>query len=202
MTSQVSLIPLDVVRRISSFGAWVGGLLMLAVAFLVSAEVILRSLFSYSLAAGSEISGYVLAVGLAWSLSFALVHRAHVRVDAAIRLLPSKVVAWIDLIAIAALCWYAALLVIHGSEVFYQSWSRGAKAMTPLLTPMWIPQGLWVAGLIVFLVSCVVFLAYGFWFVATGRLREARALIGVVTIEEEAGGEIEEAKRMLEGSRP
>ena len=195
-------MPLAVVRRVASFGAWVGGLLMLAVAFLVSVEVILRSFFHYALAAGAEISGYVLAIGLAWGFSFALVHRAHVRVDAAVRLLPLKVLAWVDLIAMAALTWYAALLVIHGWEVFYQSWSRGAKAMTPLLTPMWIPQGLWVAGLGVFLVSCTVFMAYSLWFVATGRLREARALIGVVTAEEEAGSEIAEARRMLEKERP
>ena len=195
-------MPLEVVRRVSSFGAWVGGLLMLAVAFLVSAEVILRSFFSYALAAGAEISSYVLAIGLAWGFSFALVHRAHVRVDAAIRLLPSKVLAWVDLIAMTALTWYAALLVIHGWEVFYQSWTRSAKAMTPLLTPMWIPQGLWLAGLGVFLISCMVFLGYSLWFVATGRLREARALIGVVTAEEEAGSEILEAKRMLEKERP
>jgi TRAP-type C4-dicarboxylate transport system permease small subunit len=195
-------MPLAVIRRVASFGAWVGGLLMLAVAFLVSVEVILRSFFHYALAAGAEISGYVLAIGLAWGFSFALVNRAHVRVDAAVRLLPPKALAWIDLIAMAALTWYAALLVIHGWEVFYQSWSRGAKAMTPLLTPMWIPQGLWLAGLGVFLVSCVVFLAYSLWFVATGRLREARALIGVVTAEEEAGSEIEEAKRMLQEDRP
>jgi hypothetical protein len=86
--------------------------------------------------------------------------------------------------------------------VFYQSWSRGAKAMTPLLTPMWIPQGLWLAGLGVFLISCMVFLVYGLWFVATGRLREARALIGTVSVEEEAGSEIKEARRMLKKERP
>ena len=61
---------------------------------------------------------------------------------------------------------------------------------------------LWLAGLGVFLISCIVFLAYGLWFVATGRRREARALIGVVTAEEEAGSEIEDAKRMLEKERP
>ena len=190
-------MPLDLVRRVSSYGAWVGGLLMLAVAFLVSAEVILRSFFSYALAAGAEISSYALAIGLAWGFSFALVHRAHVRVDAAVRLLPPKVLAWVDLVAMGALTWYALLLVFHGWGVFYQSWSRGAKAMTPLLTPLWIPQGLWLAGLGVFLISCMVVLAYGLWFVATGRLREARSLIGNVTVEEEAGSEIEDAKQLL-----
>jgi len=179
-------MPLDLVRRVSSYGAWVGGLLMLAVAFLVSAEVILRSFFSYAL-----------AIGLAWGFSFALVHRAHVRVDAAVRLLPPKVLAWVDLVAMGALTWYAQLLVVHGWEVFYQSWSRGAKAMTPLLTPLWIPQGLWLAGLGVFLISCMVVLAYGLWFVVTGRLREARSLIGNVTVEEEASSEIEDAKQLL-----
>lgn len=192
---------LGVVRRLASFGAWVGGFLMLAVAFLVSAEVILRSFFRYALAAGSELSSYVLAIGLAWGFSYALVHRAHVRVDAVVRLLPRHVLAWVDVVAMCALTWYALLLVIHGWVVFHQSWSRSAKAMTPLLTPLWIPQGLWWAGLCVFLFSCVVVLAHGVRFVATGRLREANSLIGTVTAEEEAGSEIEDAKQLL-GSDP
>ena len=47
-------MPLNFVRRIAAVGAWVGGLLMLAVAFLVTVEVILRSFFKYALAAGAE----------------------------------------------------------------------------------------------------------------------------------------------------
>lgn len=192
---------LHFVRRLASFGVWVGGFLMLAVAFLVSAEVILRAFFSYALAAASEISSYVLAIGTAWGFSYALVHRAHVRVDAAVRLLPRRVLAWVDLVALSALTYYAFLLVFHGWGVFHQSWLRGTKAMTPLLTPIWIPQGLWWAGLCVFLFSCLVVLGYGLCFVAAGRLREASALIGTVTAEEEAEAEIEDAKRMLEGAK-
>src|SRR3989454_7649898 len=45
-------------------------------------------------------------------------------------------------------------------SVFAESLARGARAMTPLATPMWIPQGLWVIGLAGFLVSCAVFVVF------------------------------------------
>jgi TRAP-type C4-dicarboxylate transport system permease small subunit len=191
---------LTLIRRLSSLGAWIGGALLLAVAFLVSAEVILRAFFSYALAAASEISSYVLAIGAAWGFSFALIHRAHVRVDAAVRLLPRRVLAWVDLVAASALTYYAFLLVFHGWGVFFESWSRNTRAMTPLLTPVWIPQGLWWLGLVVFLFSCVVVLAHGFVLVLRGHLREASQLIGTVTTEEEAEAEIADAARLIDGS--
>lgn len=188
---------LDVIRRLSSFGVWVGGLLMLAVAFLVTFEVVLRAFFSYGLAAASEISSYVLAIGAAWGFSFALINRAHVRVDAAVRLLPRPILAWVDLLAMAALTFYAYLLVVHGWEVFHQSWIRNAKAMTPLLTPIWIPQGLWWLGLCLFLAACVVVLGHGVARTLRGDLRGAGLLVGTMSVEEEAESEIAEAKRLL-----
>lgn len=188
---------LGLIHRLSAFGVWVGGLLMLAVAFLVSGEVVLRAFFAYGLAAASEISAYVLAIGAAWGFSFALVNRAHVRVDAAVRLLPPRVIVWVDLVAMAALTAYAYLLVLHGWEVFHQSWIRNARSTTPLQTPIWIPQGLWWAGLCVFLFACLVVLGYALTRTLRGDLSGAAQLVGSVSVEEEAKAEIVEASRML-----
>jgi TRAP-type C4-dicarboxylate transport system permease small subunit len=188
---------LNAFHRVAQIGVWFGGLAMLLTAFLVSAEVLLRSFFSIGLSAASEISSYVLAVSAAWGFSFALLHRSHVRVDAAIRLLPRQVVAWVDVIALGALTWYALMLVVHGWEVFAQSWQRNARAMTPLLTPLWVPQGLWWAGLCVFLATCLLVLILALVAVIRGDLRGVNALAGTVSAQEEAESEIREAQALL-----
>jgi TRAP-type C4-dicarboxylate transport system permease small subunit len=188
---------LRVIGKLAELGAWMGGTLLVAVAFLVTVEVVLRRFFGIGLAAASELSSYTLAIAAAWGFSYALVHRAHVRVDAAVRLLPRPLVAWVDLVAMGALTIYAYLLVVHGWEVFHQSWLRNSRAMTPLLTPMWIPQGAWWLGLCLFLVACVATLGFALYRTLCRQWREANELVGVVTVEEEAESEISEAERML-----
>lgn len=185
------------VRNLAKFGTWVGGTLLVAVAFLVTSEVLLRRFFGIGLAAAAELSSYALAIAAAWGFSYAVIHRSHVRVDAAVRLLPRGIAAWVDILAMAMLTAYAYLLVAHGWEVFHQSWMRNSRAMTPLLTPIWIPQGAWWLGLCLFLATCAVTLAHAIYFTIAGRPREAQQLVGVVTVEEEAGSEISKSKKML-----
>jgi hypothetical protein len=58
--------------------------------------------------------------------------------------------------------------------------------MTPLSIPMWIPQGIWVFGLLVFSVCCITLLIRGTYLVMKKRLDEASALIGNPSMEMEA----------------
>jgi TRAP-type C4-dicarboxylate transport system permease small subunit len=188
------------IRNLAEFGTWVGGTLLVGVAFLVTSEVVLRRFFGIGLAAAAELSSYALAIAAAGGFSYAVIHRSHVRVDAAVRLLPHGIAAWIDLLAMAMLTCYAYLLVAHGWEVFHQSWLRNSRAMTPLLTPIWIPQAAWWLGLCVFLLTCVATLLRAVHLTVAGRDREARELVGAVTVEEEAVSEIAETEKMLGGT--
>ena len=68
-------------------GAWFGGALILAAAVLVAADVVIRNLFVVSVGGSDELAGYALAVGSAWALAFALLERAHVRIDVLYRIM-------------------------------------------------------------------------------------------------------------------
>jgi len=184
-------------ERVASWAAWAGGLVLLGVAFFVALEVILRKVFLIGLSAAADLSGYALAISYAWGLSFALARRAHVRVDALIRLFPRKVCRLFDVLALLALTWLAAVMAWYGYGVFAESLARGARAMTPLATPMWIPQGLWVIGLAGFLVSCAVFVVFAVRALLAGRTAEVNRLIGTLTPEEEAEAEIRAARSSL-----
>lgn len=185
---------LRMMRHVSHVAAWLGGFGLIAVAFLVTVEVVLRKGFQIGLSVATEYSSYVLAISTAWAYAFALLERNHVRVDALVRALPRRVVAWIDLLALLALTWLAAMLSWHGSTVAQMSYERGALAMTPMATPLWIPQGLWTLGLVVFFITCLVLLGRVVTLLAAGRTEETSGLIGTFSTKDEAEIEIRDAE--------
>lgn len=190
--------PLALAARVSRLAVLAGGLGLIVVAFLVTLEVVLRKVFLIGLSMATEVSAYVLAVGTAWAYGYALLQRNHVRVDALVRLLPRRLLVWVDLLALVALTWFAGLLVWYGYGVLAASLARDSRAMTPLATPMWIPQGLWLLGLAVFLLTCVLLLVHALRLVLAGRSAEASDLVGTFSREEEAVSEAVEAARRQE----
>jgi TRAP-type C4-dicarboxylate transport system permease small subunit len=186
---------LRLVERISQAAAILGGLAVIGVAFLVCAEVLLRTVFGIGLSAATEISSYVLAVTSAWAFSYALLRRVHVRVDALIRLFPPPVIAALDLLALLALGWLASMMLWYGASVFWFSFVKNSTAMTPLQTPMWMPQGLWLLGLGLFFISCVTTIVVVGRALIKGDVAQVNRLAGSFTVEEEALDEIKDAQR-------
>ena len=190
---------LRLVERISQVAAILGGLAIIGVAIVVCAEVLLRSVFSFGLSAATELSSYVLAVTSAWAFSYALLRRVHVRVDALIRLFPQSVIAWLDLLALLALCWLASMMLWYGASVFSFSFVKGSTAMTPLQTPLWIPQGLWLLGLGLFFITSVTLIVVVGRCLIKGDVAQVNRLVGSFTVEEEASDEIKDAQRRKAG---
>jgi TRAP-type mannitol/chloroaromatic compound transport system permease small subunit len=175
--------------RLSHWAVWGGGILMLLAAFLVSAEVLLRKFLLITLGGADELSGYAFAIGTAWALSFTLLRRAHVRVDALYGLLPQRLRAVLDIAALVSLAVFAALLAWHAAAMWETSWAFAARATTPLQTPLWIPQGLWVVGLVLFVVVILALLLRAALALLGGDLPRVQALAGARTIEEDAADE-------------
>ena len=59
---------LKITRHVAQISVWIGGLAMIGIAFIVSAEVILRKIFLIGLSAASDLSSYTLAISTAWGL--------------------------------------------------------------------------------------------------------------------------------------
>ncbi len=191
---------LRLVERISQAAATLGGLAVIGVAVIVCAEVVLRNVFSFGLSAATELSSYVLAVTSAWAFSYALLRRVHVRVDALIRLFPQSVIAWLDLVALLALSWLASMMLWYGASVFWFSFVKRSTAMTPMQTPMWIPQGLWLLGLGLFFITSVAMVITVVRSLLKGDAAQVNRLVGSFTVEEEALDEIKDAQRRKAGN--
>ena len=140
------------ILRISRWMVWVGGSLILAAAAVICIEVLMRSAFGKSFAGVDEVSGYALAIGTTWACGYALLHKSHVRIDTLYFLFPRSVRPFLDIAALIALLAFASLLTYRGAELAVLSAQFDAHSMTPLASPLWIPQGLWVFGLLAFLV--------------------------------------------------
>ena len=184
---------LGAAQRVAHAGALGGGLLILAAALLVSVDVTLRKLANTTLGGADELSGYALAIGSTWSFAFVLLARGHVRIDALYQVLPRKLAAACDLVAIIALLAFASLIAWHGAGTLAQSWQLGARSNSSLAVPLAVPQALWWVGYLGFVICAVLLLARALAAMWAGDLAAANRLIGARSIEEEAADELANA---------
>jgi TRAP-type mannitol/chloroaromatic compound transport system permease small subunit len=182
--------------RLSRYAVWFAGSLMLAAAFLVSIDVLARKLLVVSLGGADELCGYAFAIGTAWALAFTLLQRANVRVDALYIHLPAMACAVLDVVALLSLGLFVGLLTWQAWVVLETSLAFNAHATTPLQTPLWIPQSLWLAGLLMFAFAWIPLLLRALASLRGGDLAGLRQLIGARSIEEDAVAETAHTARL------
>ncbi|MGH7311281.1 MAG: TRAP transporter small permease subunit [Candidatus Rokuibacteriota bacterium] len=82
----------------------VAGWLFVVAALFVSFDVISRKFFGFSSQATVELTGYMLAFGIAWGLTDALTTRSHIRVDVLLAHLPVGARAYMHALASRSWC--------------------------------------------------------------------------------------------------
>ena len=176
---------LALAERLSLVAVWLGGAMILFVAFMVTFDVFIRNIFNVTLGGADEISGYLFAIATAWSLPYALLLRANVRIDALYVLLSRRLRAVLDLLGLTLLGLFLGLLTWRVLAMWLESYSRNVLSVTPLHVPLKFPQGLWGLGLML-VCACVLLLLYGaISALFRGDLKRVHELIGAPSIEEE-----------------
>ena len=126
------------------------GWALMAICFATLYDIVARRLFAHSVQGVTEVGAYLLAIVSAFGFSSALLQKAHSRVDFLFPRMPVFMVSVLNVLAAVLLAGVAALSVWQGWHVLEESLLFDSRASTPLQTPMWIPQGLWLGGLAVF----------------------------------------------------
>jgi TRAP-type mannitol/chloroaromatic compound transport system permease small subunit len=114
-----------------------------------------RKLFGFSLQGVDEVGGYTYAIVGAIGFSYTLLTRGHTRVDYMVGRLPFRVRAWLNVAATLSLAAFAVFAAYRAGFVVAESVDLGARSQTPLATPLWIPQGAWLAAFVVFAVAAI-----------------------------------------------
>lgn len=164
--------------------------MVLASAFLIGVEVLLRKLFLVSLGGADELSGYAFAIGTSWGFAFTLLERANVRVDALYSHFGERTRAFCDVLALVALGVFVGFLGWRALQVLATSLQYQSRATTPLSTPLWIPQGLWLVGFVLFLFSLAPLFLRVTWALIAGDRTAVRQLVGARSIQEDVADEM------------
>ncbi|HRL22292.1 TRAP transporter small permease subunit [Alcaligenes sp. SDU_A2] len=184
---------------LSRIAIWFAGSLTLLSALYITADVLFRKFSGSSLGGSDELSGYAFAISISWALSFATLQRANIRIDAIYQHLPVRLAALLDWIALVALSAFIVYLTRYGADVAGLSWTNQSTANTALGTPLWIPQFLWVAGLIWLCVVLALMLLRSSLALITGDIHTVQAVCGIRSTQEEALEEAEAGHRMVHG---
>lgn len=185
-----------------SHGAiWFGGTLTLASVLLICFDVITRKFFSFTIGGADELSGYAFAISTSWALAFATLQRANVRVDVIYQKLPVRVSAVLDWISLVALGVFIAYLTYYAWGVAATSWVQNSASNTPLGTPLWIPQSLWMLGLVWMCIVLALMLLRASVALVTGDLGTVKEVCGVRSSVEEAEEEAAAGARIVERER-
>lgn len=166
--------------------AYVAGWNYVLCALFITADIVGRSVFGVSSAATVEISGYMLACGISWSLAHTLAERAHIRVDVLINRMPLRPRALLHLFALLPLGLFAAFLAWAGWQLLDESLMFDAHDNSALHIPMAVPQGIWAFGLGAFLVMIAALLLEALLGLFCGRYEEIASLLGSRSIDDEA----------------
>jgi len=148
-----------------------------------------------------ELSSYAFAIGTTWSLAYATLQRANVRVDVLYQLLPVRLAAVLDWVALVALGVFMAVLTYYAYDVVAASFAQGSRANTPLATPLALPQGLWFIGLAFMCVVLALMLLRASIALVTGDLEAIREIAGVRSIQEEAEEEAASGERIVKSEQ-
>ncbi len=186
-----TLAPMRALTKIAGIGTWIGGTLLLLSSALILIDLTTRKLLGWSIGGADEIAGYVLAIVSAWAFPIALMRRSHIRVDIVYTHVPRSMRIGLDLFALACLGVFVGVLTFHAWQVLLDSISYQSVSNTPLQVRQWIPQSLWFAGYVFFLVTVICLMACSLYLLAQRRTREIGALIGISSVEEEISEELQ-----------
>jgi TRAP-type C4-dicarboxylate transport system permease small subunit len=136
-----------------------------------------------------EIGGYTTAIVSAFGFASALMIKAHTRVDFLLGRMPAMLRAVLNALAYGLLAGMAIYGAWRGWSVLEESIEFQAHANSPLQTPLWLPQGAWMIGLVLFALSAGAMAAHAFWLLLSDRAR-LNLFYGPLTLDEEIEAEM------------
>jgi TRAP-type mannitol/chloroaromatic compound transport system permease small subunit len=177
---------LDAAQRLARVATIAGGAAILFSAFMIAADVVMRRVLGLSTWGADELSYYALAISTSWAFAYAMLVKAHIRIDVISSRFDLRLRSIFNIIALLGMGFFALAAcqaILHDVQ---RAWTRGSTSITVLETPLWIPQGLWLAGFVFFAASVfLLLLRVVFALLLERNFETAERIGGPVSLEEE-----------------
>lgn len=171
------------------------GTLMLLLSVVITAETLLRKLFSVTLGGVDELGGYAIAVAAPLAFTVALIGRGHIRINQVSRLLPRRVQAVLDVVAVVSIAALALFFLHFALQTVIETHTYKSIAQTPWATPLIWPQTLWLIATATFPIAAVILALRAIVLLARGHWTEILRSYGTVGAAEELQEELDDLKR-------
>lgn len=168
---------LHLMRTLNRGVAYLIGLMLLACAAFVLADIVLRQ-FGASFGGTDEISGYVMAIATAWGMGFALLELSHVRIDLLRQRANPLGRSLFDIFAMIVMTAVVLIIAYQCWPVLARSITNSSTANTPLETPLVWVQGPWFAGWVWFGIVSTLTTLSALMLILQGRFTDSEEAIG------------------------
>ncbi len=168
---------LHLMRTLNRGVAYLVGIMLLACAAFVLADIVLRQ-FGASFGGTDEISGYVMAIATAWGMGFALLELSHVRIDLLRQRADPLGRSLFDIFAMIVMTAVVLIIAYQCWPVLERSITNSSTANTPLETPLIWVQGPWFAGWIWFGIVSTLTTLSALALILQSRFSESEQAIG------------------------
>lgn len=181
---------LRVFEKAAATLALVAGVAIAVLALLITIDIVGRDFFGKSIQGTDEIGGYVLAFVGSLGMALTLLRRGHPRIDLFFRFFPRVVCDVLHVLAQATMAAFALFMTWHAWSELQSTLRFGAITNTPLQTPLWVPQAVWVSGMAFFAVTACLTTAHAVLLLISNR-QKITGYYGSPTIDEEVGQYVE-----------
>ncbi|MCA3376392.1 MAG: TRAP transporter small permease [Roseomonas sp.] len=168
----------------------------------ITFDIVARSFFGFSSKATVEVTGYMLAGGIAWALAHTLARRAHIRVDVFMMRLPLGLRAWLHLFSLTLLLGLGIFFAWAALELVDESALFNAHDNSALRIEMIWPQGIWAFGIISFAIMALVLMLEASLSMLAGEPEALDSLLGSRTLQDETEEALEAVAMAHEGPGP
>lgn len=164
--------------------ALIAGGAVAVLAALITIDIIGRDFLGVSIQGTDEIGGYVLAFVGSLGMALTLLRRGHPRIEIFFRFFPRVLRDALHALAQLAMAAFAMFMAWHALGELQTTLKFGSVTNTPLQTPLWVPQLVWLVGMVFFALTACLTMIHSILLLMTDR-GSMEQRYGSPTVEED-----------------